>query len=174
MTNYFDEALKFVLQAEGGFSNTAGDLGGATNLGVTQAVYNTYRASHGLPAQSVALILNNEVSDIYHNEYWIAAKCDQITNKVSVIHFNTAVNTGCHEASLLLQRSAGVAVDGIIGSKTLNAVNNNDPNVLSGKYIQELSNFYTTLAENHPNDEGFLTGWLNRTAKLNQLVAGLA
>ena len=46
--------------------------------GVTQRVYDAYRASHGLPTQTVANISDAEVSDIYRSEYWAPVCCDQL------------------------------------------------------------------------------------------------
>jgi lysozyme family protein len=38
----FDNALRIVLQLEGGYSNDPFDRGGATNYGIVQATYNDY------------------------------------------------------------------------------------------------------------------------------------
>ena len=46
MTTYA-EALKFVLQWEGGFVDDVDDHGGRTNKGITQAVYDAYLRSNG-------------------------------------------------------------------------------------------------------------------------------
>ena len=55
----FAVCLAFVLQAEGGFVDNPADPGGATMHGVTQAVYDAYRAKLGLDPRSVALIADN-------------------------------------------------------------------------------------------------------------------
>jgi lysozyme family protein len=52
----FERALQRVLAHEGGFSNHPKDPGGATMKGVTQATYDAWRKSEGLPPQSVKLI----------------------------------------------------------------------------------------------------------------------
>ena len=66
----FSDSLSMVLQFEGGFVDNPDDPGGATNQGVTQAVYDRFRAEHGLAIQSVRLIQSNEVAAIYQVEYW--------------------------------------------------------------------------------------------------------
>ncbi len=172
--NYFPIALKFVLDAEGGFVDNFNDPGQATNQGVTQAVYDTYRSSINQPPQSVADITPFDVTQIYRVNYWLAGSCDKILSQVSVCHFNVCVNSGVEQAGKLLQRAAGVAqVDGIVGPNTLTAVNAINPVDLCNQYIQEIKDFYNRLCINAPNFQEFLQGWLNRTADLNNLLISL-
>ena len=56
MKDNFDKCLSFVLVHEGGYSADPHDPGGATNKGVTQAVYDGWRKSHGHEPQSVVAI----------------------------------------------------------------------------------------------------------------------
>ena len=91
----FEQALKFVLEREGGYVNNPNDPGGATNKGITQGTYNTWLKSKGQAAKSVKLITDAEVKEIYYKNYWLAAKCDKMTSKkFAVACFDTAVNCG--------------------------------------------------------------------------------
>ena len=56
MDDAYDDALAFVLRWEGGFVNDPNDHGGRTNKGVTQRVYDAWRASQGQLAADVAKI----------------------------------------------------------------------------------------------------------------------
>ena len=49
----FPQSLQLVLAHEGGFVNHPKDPGGATNKGITQKVYDTYRKSIGQAAQFI-------------------------------------------------------------------------------------------------------------------------
>ena len=49
----YNDALAFVLRWEGGFVDDPHDHGGRTMKGVTQNVYNAWRASQGQPAADV-------------------------------------------------------------------------------------------------------------------------
>src|SRR3954469_9591146 len=65
-----DSALRFVLRWEGGFVDHPDDPGGRTNCGVTQNVYDAWRARQGSPQQDVKLIADAEVHAIYASDYW--------------------------------------------------------------------------------------------------------
>jgi lysozyme family protein len=115
-------ALAAVIQHEGGFVNDPRDPGGATNRGITQAVYDDWRASHGLPLQSVRNLVNAEVEAIYRTRYWDAIRGDDLPSGVDYCTFDFAVNSGVNRASRFLQNAAGVTADGKIGPVTLAAV----------------------------------------------------
>ena len=122
MRDNFDKALAAVLVHEGGYVNHPKDPGGATNKGVTQAVYDDYRARHVLPRQSVKYITEDEVKAIYRHQYWERIKGDQLPAGVDYCVFDFAVNSGVHRASRYLQRAVGVAEDGTLGPVTMAAV----------------------------------------------------
>ena len=158
----FPYALNRVLGVEGGISNDPNDHGGFTNHGIIQTEYDTYRLKRGLPSQSVALISNSEIVDIYRTEYWLPAQCDKLPAGVDVIHFDVAVNSGPREAAILLQRSIGATVDGIIGQHTLDKVNSLDARSVVGEYVQKRSDYYVDIVEKDVFQMEFLKGWLRR------------
>ena len=120
----FDRSLAKVLVLEGGFVNDPDDAGGATNKGVTQAVYDTYRNSVGAGRQSVRLISDDEVRAIYKSRYWDLVKGDQLPPGVGFVVFDGGVNSGPGQSVKWLQRALGLAkVDGLVGPETIAAVN---------------------------------------------------
>jgi len=134
MRQNFPLALAYVLHHEGGFVNDPRDPGGATNKGVTQAVYDKWRASHSLPRQSVALIAPVEVEAIYLNLYWLPLRSDDLPSGVDYCAFDYAVNSGDHQAASEvehaardLQAAVAVQIDGDIGPITLSAIARCDP-----------------------------------------------
>lgn len=118
----FPKCLAYVLQEEGGYVNNPRDPGGATNKGVTQTVYNQYRAGLHQQPQSVKLISDAEVADIYRRNYWNAVNGDALPSGVDYAAFDFAVNSGVNRAARFLQTCAGVAEDGRIGPKTIAAI----------------------------------------------------
>ena len=53
-------------------------------------------------------------------------------------------------------------VDGILGEKSLAALNEVDENKFLEKYHDLQRRYYRVLAANKPSQKKFLTGWLNR------------
>jgi lysozyme family protein len=163
MNNNFNQALQLVLQFEGGYVNNPNDSGGATNKGITQRTYDAYRQSKGLSTQSVQNIADNEVTDIYYNNFWLVAKCDQLPAGLDALHFDTAVNAGPGQAAKFLQRAVGVTADGVIGNQTLAKVNASDSKTVIRSYITNRVNFYIDLVIQNNSQLQFLKSWLGRT-----------
>ncbi len=160
----FARALPFVLRMEGGFVNDPHDPGGATNRGVTQSTYDAWRRSKGEPVRPVKEITSDEVEAIYHERYWLAAKCDALPWPVSLAVFDAAVNHGVGRAVRLLQDAAGVPVDGMIGPKTLGAIAALPPRELLERMFWGRVEFYVTISEG-PKAK-FLRGWVRRVLHL--------
>lgn len=118
----FAICLPLILKHEGGYVNHPKDPGGATNKGVIQSTYDSWRDRQGQPRQSVRSIADAEVAAIYRRDYWDAVKGDDLPAGVDYAVFDFAVNSGINRASRYLQEVARVAADGSIGPATLAAV----------------------------------------------------
>lgn len=143
--DHFEKTLKFVLQREGGYVNDPNDLGGETNKGITYRTYNAYRTSKGLPPQSVKYITDEEVKDIYYNNYYKASGADNISDpKLSAYVFDTAVNMGVSRAKTFLSQSNGNA----------------------DKFEQLRRAKYDEFVKAKPSQKRYLQGWNNRVTEL--------
>lgn len=114
-------ALAHVLVSEGGYSDHPSDPGGATMKGITQRVYDAWRAGRGLARQPVRRIADAEVSTIYREQYADRIRYDDLPAGVDLAVFDAAVNSGPVQAAKWLQRALGVDDDGAIGAVTLAA-----------------------------------------------------
>lgn len=165
----YAKILPVVLKYEGGYVNDPDDAGGATNKGITQAVYDSYRRRKGLPPQPVKLISDEEVDRIYYHNYWIDGSCDLIAmshQRVACFHFDTAVNTGVIQAAKLLQRAVGTVADGKIGPKTLAKLRALTEDEVLKSYSDHRLAFYDKIVERRPANAKFLKGWRIRVNKL--------
>ena len=175
MTPDFQQALAFVLKAEGGYTNHPADRGGPTNRGILQREYDQYRRDNGLPAADVRDILNAEVADIYLHDYWLAGRCDRMPWPVSLAHFDACVNTGVTQAAKFLQRTVGTRDDGLIGPLTLGALTaalkRESAGALAERLARQRIAFYRQLANRDPEQRVFLQGWLNRLEKLGGTIS---
>ena len=169
----FDKCLPIILKFEGGYVNHPKDPGGATNKGITQKVYNSFRKSWGEPTQSVRFIAEDEVRKIYQS-YWEQSRASEFAEKMpltALVHFDFAVNAGFKQAAKTLQRALGLElVDGIIGNRTLTAVYLSDDYELAKMYCEERFEFYYKLTDIKPDLKVFMKGWLWRVKHLKGIV----
>lgn len=117
----FAPSLACVLGYEGGYSNHPDDPGGPTMKGIIQREYDAYRRSKGRGTQSVKLIEDAELRDIYRKSYWDASRCDDLPAGVDLVVFDASVNSGVAQSAKWLQRSVGAKDDGVIGTMTVDA-----------------------------------------------------
>ncbi|MES2783009.1 MAG: glycoside hydrolase family 108 protein [Pseudomonadota bacterium] len=156
MQSNFEKSLAYVLEHEGGYVNHPRDPGGATNKGVTQAVYDAYRKTRGRGQQPVKFISEAEVRAIYKFQYWDRVHGDLLPLGVDYAVFDFAVNSGVGRASKYLQAVLGVSQDGQIGALTLAAIANaaRTINALCDRRMGFLRNLRTFLT--------FGKGWTRR------------
>jgi lysozyme family protein len=122
MNKNFQRALAAVLKHEGGYVNHPRDPGGATNKGVTQAVYDASRKLWGYGTRSVKFITDAEVSTIYRTQYWDAVAGDDLPEGLDYAVFDYAVNSGPSRSIKHLQIVIGVQADGKMGFVTHTAI----------------------------------------------------
>lgn len=167
-------ALKFTLKEEGGFVDDPHDHGGATNHGVTQATYDTWRDRHTLPRQSVKLIADAEVQGIYDEMYWTPGHCPALSAALAVAHFDWCVNHGCTGAVMTLQQVLGIKADGVFGPATRAALAAKDHGELWQSYNDLRRGWYRARVAAHPDQAVFLKGWLARVGRLDSYLGRLA
>jgi len=168
----FRQALPFVLRWEGGYVNHPDDPGGATNKGVTQKVYDAWRAKNGKLPQSVKLLADEEMHAIYESGYWLPPRCDRLADALDLVQFDTAVNMGVGRAVRFLQTAVGAAPDGDFGPGTEKCVANCDSGDALVTYCDAREAYYRRLVDKKPALGVFLKGWLNRLNALRK-AAGL-
>jgi lysozyme family protein len=126
MLNDFPKALPRILVYEGGKVDNPRDPGGRTNKGITQTTFNAYLRENGMPARDVYAITDDEVATIYKTKFWDTVHGDDLPAGLDLCVFDAGVNSGPGQAGKWLQRALGDkfvgAYDGLIGSKTLQAV----------------------------------------------------
>jgi lysozyme family protein len=166
----FESALPFVLRWEGGFVDHPKDPGGRTNKGVTQKVYNAWRSRQGQAPADVKAITDSEVHAIYEADYWLPPRCDLLSDPLTLVQFDTAVNMGVGRAVRFLQEAVGCGVDGDFGPGTAKAVQGCDTANVVTSYCNSREAFYRRLAEKKPDLAVFLKGWLNRLNSLRKEI----
>lgn len=160
-----NELAPFLLRWEGGFVCDPDDLGGATNKGITIGTFTEYRIKKGMKAPTVSelkRISNKEWTDILKTMYWDRFMADDIQSQsVANICVDWLWMSGVN-AIKRVQKVLGVKRDGIVGPKTLSAINSISPLPLFGMIKSERKRYYDEICRKRPANKKFLNGWMNR------------
>lgn len=160
----------FLRRWEGGFVNDPDDLGGATNMGVTIKTYEAYCRKKGYPRPTVARLRALKVEqwrEIVKTMYWDKFRADEIRSQsVANICVDWLWGSGT-VAIKRVQGILGVKVDGIVGVKTLAAINSRSSLPLFGAIKQERIAYIDEICKARPKNEKYRKGWMNR---LNSLM----
>lgn len=161
--------VPFILKWEGGFVDDPDDLGGATNRGVTIGTYATYCKKKGYPAPTVERLKNlseKDWAEILKTLYWDRWKADNIKSQsVANILVDWVWASGVNGIKIP-QQVLGVTVDGIVGAKTLAALNARNPKELFEEIKEARVQFIEDICRKRPANNKFKKGWLNRINSL--------
>lgn len=119
------------------------------------------------PHLDIANITLEQAKEIYFNDWWLKLKMDCWPNVMKYQIFDAAFNHGTGRANQFLQFAARVKDDGVIGPKTITAVNMTDPNDLVLRFLAKRLRYFTevkTWAE-------FSRGWSLRVAQCLEYAA---
>lgn len=188
-----DKLLPFILKWEGGFANDPADSGGATNMGVTIGTWRQCGydkdGDGDIDVHDLKQISRQDVRDrVFIPHYWNRWKADNIqSQKVANILVDWVWGSGAHGIKIP-QRILGVKVDGIVGNKTISAVNFADPDELFDALFKARVNFLNDIVSKSVaayerkigrrateqeklkhTKKRFLKGWLNRLNDIKNL-----
>lgn len=151
-----------------GFANDPVDRGGATMCGVTFGTYSAYCNKKGRKAtvDGLKAISYADWREILQTMYWNKWKADEIKDEwLAVILVDWVWASGITGIKRP-QKILGVTVDGIVGPKTLAAVNAADPKALFDKLHADRLKHFQEIVAKTPSQVRFLKGWNNRVNML--------
>jgi lysozyme family protein len=163
----------FILRWEGGFVNDPDDAGGATDKGVTIATWRQVgydkNGDGNIDVNDLKLLSNgdvlNRVLKPHYRDRW---KADQIrSRKLANLLVDRVWASGTYGVNIP-QRIPGVPVDGLVGPKTLAALNARDPDELFDELYRERVDFLDRICRTRPQNRKFKNGWLNRLEDLKR------
>lgn len=185
--------LPYILRWEGGFVNDQADSGGATNKGVTISTWRQCGydkdGDGDIDVDDLKLITNDDVLNrVLKPHYWDRWKADGIqSQKIANILVDWVWGSGKH-GIIIPQRILGVQPDGVVGNKTLSAVNFADPDQLFAaiykarvdflneitqtsiaKYEKKIGRKATEAELLKYTNKRFLKGWMNRLNSIKNL-----
>ena len=151
----------FILKWEGGYVNDKDDLGGATNKGVTLATFRSVYGQ-GKTANDLRNMTDQQWETIFKKHFWDKWRADEIEDQnVAIILVDWLWASGSYGIKIP-QRVLGVTVDGIVGAKTIAAVNAKDGKSFFKEVRQERIDFIDRICNSRPQNKKFKKGWLNR------------
>jgi lysozyme family protein len=168
----FEMALPFIGKNEGEFQKNPNDPGNWFNgelQGTRWGISAKVARNHGY----IGLMeeLPKAFADaILKASYWYGldgVNSQPIATKI----FDMRVQFGDQGGMRLTQKAlkslgASLAVDGVLGPITLQAINNAFPDSLMGRLVIEMDSAYRADVAEHPAKSEFLNGWLARAAKV--------
>lgn len=145
----FKQAVNIVIKMEGGYVNDPKDPGGETKYGISKRSY---------PEVDITNLTKGHAKDIYKRDYWNKCMCDGLAKPLRLLVFDCAVNQGAVFAIKTLQGLCHVSTDGIMGPKTLEALEEMNEDRLIELFILKRFDRY----HSNRNYRIYGKGWINR------------
>lgn len=141
-----DVLQPFILSWEGGFVNDPADAGGATNKGVTICTFRQVFGKDKTVADLKAMT-NSQWHTIFKKFYWDRWRADEIMNQSIA---NTCVDWVWASGSYgitNIQKLLGVTADGVVGPKTIAALNSKDAKKLFRDIYAARLSYYNRIIQ---------------------------
>ena len=156
----------FILSFEGGYVNHPNDKGGPTNMGVTLKTWQTqgYDKNHDgrIDAKDVKLITKADAVSILRRCYWNRWKADGIKDQSTANIQEERVWIDGTPGITLIKEMLGVTADGIVGNKTLKALNSQPPKQFFERIKARRKQYILGIIAKHPSQKVLEKGWLRR------------
>lgn len=162
----------FILSWEGGFANHPADPGGATNKGVTIATWKAQGydkdGDGDIDVDDLRLLTDEDaINVVMKPHFWDRWKADQIRSQsVANICVDWVWGSGKYGITGV-QKILGVTVDGIVGPKTLAAINAREPKYLFAQIKKARVQYIEKLCKRRKSSQVFRNGWLRRLNSIN-------
>ncbi len=163
----FEAAFSATMRREGGYQlhNVAGDTGGLTYAGIAR---NKNPQWPGWAFIDRGATPPTElVRDFYRAGYWVPIRGDELRDDIAASLFDFAVNTSAPGrptvAVKLAQLVAGAEPDGVVGPKTVEALNAIPAGDFAARFAVAKLKRYAEIVNRNRSQAKFLLGWLNRT-----------
>ena len=167
----FNSIFEYILDVEGGYSNDKADKGGKTKYGIIEVEARKYGYKGDMKD------LSKEIAeDIYKNKYYLSNNLDKIKDKrVALSIADWTINSGNWgtkkaQQTVNILKGDVLVVDGVLGEKSIQAINSINPEMFLTQYHELQRKFYKAIVDNNPSQSVFLKGWLNRVIKKENYI----
>ncbi len=171
----FDDAFKYTVGNEGGYTNDKYDSGGPTNWGITQHDYAVFKG-RPVSAADVKAMPISDAKTIYAKSYWLPVAADKLINSgVATCMFDIGVVRGIgvppkYAQQICVNHGIALTQDGHLGPISIAAINSLDPATFIRDFSHMAENGFRSIAARRPTQNKFLRGWVNRARRLLTLI----
>lgn len=174
----FETAYKKTARYEGGYANNPADRGGETYAGIARKFWpkwmgwktiDAIKRTAKTPQQINAAaqkdeVLKAQIKDFYKVNFWGGLTLVS-SQRIADTVYDMRVNSGVLRTNIMLQKAinnlgGNLTEDGILGDKSMQAINSSDPEALFTDFNRLRENYYRTIAKG--TQAQFLAGWLKR------------
>lgn len=150
---------------EGGYVNDKTDRGGATNMGITIATWKQLGYDKNGDGKIDIIDMKLLTPSDFHpvlKQYWNRWQGDNIVNQ-SIANILVDWVWGSGKWGIVkVQELLDLEADGVVGPKTLKAINDTDQKLLFEKIFAARKKFLNNIVKNNPSQKKFIDGWMNR------------
>ena len=162
----FEDYIKVVLKHEGLFNNHPKDAGMATNLGISLRFIRMkgidINNDGEINVKDIKDLTVEKATELYYKHFWLPMRLEGISNDLLKLHlFDMGINAGTKTAVMILQDLLQVQIDGVIGPKTLEAIEDYDSNIVAD-YALKRKEYYIKIIKKNPDLKIFKKGWFSR------------
>lgn len=163
----FEDFAGKLMRWEGGYVNHPLDKGGPTKYGVILSVWQEHGhdkdGDSDIDADDIKRLTEEDAHRIAKKIFWDYFQADLIKNS-SVAEFivDWGYNSGRKTVAKIVQRLVKTDCDGVVGPKTLTAINSADQEMLFYALKIERKLFLNNIIKRKPDQVVFYNGWMNR------------
>ena len=160
------QILDDIIRREGGYVDHPDDRGGCTKYGITRKTLSEWLKREAT-CEDVERMTEDVARSIYRELYILRPRFDAIRDdRLRALVIDCGVNHGVKRAARWLQEAVGAVPDGIIGPRTLAALNAiADSDAVYRRILARRAKFYGQLITRDPSQAAFAHGWMNRLAE---------
>ena len=160
----------YALVSPYGYHCIKNDSGGHTMCGVTIGTFTEWRYYNGKPKPTVAelkALKYDEWLAILKHVFWDRCKADRINNdSIAMMMVDWCWLNGATTAIRQMQATFGLVTDGVIGPKSLAALNAPPASVTFERLKTARERSYDKIVAARPSKQVFYNGWMNRTRSI--------
>lgn len=145
----FEQAFERLIGHEGKFTDDKNDRGNWTTGIIGKGILKGTKfgiSAMTYPDLDIKNLTLEKAKEIYKRDWWDKLNADSLDTAIVFQVWDFAINAGMGTAKRKLQKSVGMAEDGIIGPLTLKAIQKADLNDILMKFNAERLKHYTSLS----------------------------